>query len=213
MNINSSGLNQTNLAHTKLNVEKIKALRQERIWSQNHLAEVAGLSLRTIQRIESSGNASRESMKALAAVYELPVEDLLVCSRSEKSWRNVIVATVSSFIAVVSALFLLPASAESILLDAVIYDEQRSLANVQLLNETGKESELAIDGKLSVILRLTKVSDGQVRISSQIYDLSGDSPDLIAQPELLTNNKTQAEMKWGKYTISLTPHLNSASDQ
>ena len=32
--------------------ERIKALRDAKAWSQAHLAEAAGLSLRTIQRVE-----------------------------------------------------------------------------------------------------------------------------------------------------------------
>ncbi len=47
----------------------IKKLREERSWSQEHLASVTGLSLRTIQRIESEGSASLESRMAIAAAF------------------------------------------------------------------------------------------------------------------------------------------------
>jgi DNA-binding XRE family transcriptional regulator len=36
-----------------INFAKVKQLRLDRSWSQEHLAEVSGLSLRTIQRRES----------------------------------------------------------------------------------------------------------------------------------------------------------------
>ena len=49
--------------------------RQQRAWSQTQLAEVSGLSLWTIQRIEKSGKASLESAKALASVYYLQITD------------------------------------------------------------------------------------------------------------------------------------------
>lgn len=49
----------------------IKKLRTERSWSQDHLAVVSGLSLRTIQRIENDGTCSLESRRALAAVFEI----------------------------------------------------------------------------------------------------------------------------------------------
>jgi DNA-binding XRE family transcriptional regulator len=55
----------------------IRKHRQERMWSQEQLAEISSLSLRTIQRIEGRGSASMESIKALAAVFELEAENLV----------------------------------------------------------------------------------------------------------------------------------------
>ena len=49
----------------------IKKLRTGKCWSQEHLALVSGLSLRTIQRIEKEGGCSIDSQKALAVVFEL----------------------------------------------------------------------------------------------------------------------------------------------
>lgn len=60
----------------KINAHKIRQIRQERAWSQEHLAHASGLGLRTIQRIEAEGSASLESIKALAAVFELSIEEL-----------------------------------------------------------------------------------------------------------------------------------------
>jgi DNA-binding XRE family transcriptional regulator len=58
-----------------VNSKFIKELRNKRSWSQDHLASVSGLSLRTIQRIEKEGNCSLESKKALAAVFEVKTTD------------------------------------------------------------------------------------------------------------------------------------------
>jgi transcriptional regulator with XRE-family HTH domain len=49
----------------------IQKLRLQRGWSQEQLAEVTGLSVRTIQRIERGQTPSAESLKALAAVLEV----------------------------------------------------------------------------------------------------------------------------------------------
>jgi DNA-binding XRE family transcriptional regulator len=49
-----------------LDKEILKSQRDRRAWSQTQLAEVSGLSLRTIQRIEKTGVASQESTKSLA---------------------------------------------------------------------------------------------------------------------------------------------------
>jgi len=60
----------------KLKTAVIRQEREERAWSQEHLAGVTGLALRTIQRIESTGSASYESAGAIAAVFDLPVAAL-----------------------------------------------------------------------------------------------------------------------------------------
>lgn len=50
-------------------------MRLERHWSQDQLAEMSGLSIRTIQRIENGGNAGLESLKSLAAVFDTDIVD------------------------------------------------------------------------------------------------------------------------------------------
>jgi transcriptional regulator with XRE-family HTH domain len=62
----------------ELNKEALKTQRDSRAWSQTQLAEVSGLSLRTIQRVEKTGVASQESAKSLAAVYECAITDLVI---------------------------------------------------------------------------------------------------------------------------------------
>lgn len=59
-----------------VNSEFVKSERLQRGWSQEHLAEVAGLSLRTIQRIESDGSCSLESRNALGAALDMAGADL-----------------------------------------------------------------------------------------------------------------------------------------
>ncbi|MCC6540172.1 MAG: helix-turn-helix transcriptional regulator, partial [Bryobacterales bacterium] len=51
----------------KINPERVRDERKRRSWSQEELATAAGLNLRTIQRIETEGVASLQSLKALAA--------------------------------------------------------------------------------------------------------------------------------------------------
>lgn len=57
--------------------ERLRALRAGRQWSQEQLAALSGLNLRTIQRLESGAKVSTESLRALAAVFEVPPETLL----------------------------------------------------------------------------------------------------------------------------------------
>jgi transcriptional regulator with XRE-family HTH domain len=54
----------------------IQKLRLQRGWSQEQLAQMSGLSVRTIQRIERGQGASPESLKSLAAVFEIDFSQL-----------------------------------------------------------------------------------------------------------------------------------------
>ena len=67
----------------------IKSLRTKHHYSQEQLAQMSGLSLRTIQRVESGQSASLETLKSLAAVFEIDVDTLkgditLIDKRSEE---------------------------------------------------------------------------------------------------------------------------------
>ena len=55
----------------------IKQRRLDKGWSQEELARHAGLSTRTIQRIEGGQNAGLESLKCLAAVFETSISELM----------------------------------------------------------------------------------------------------------------------------------------
>jgi hypothetical protein len=61
----------------QINSNLIKQERTKRAWSQEHLAQVTGLGLRTIQRIETSGMASNESIASIATVLEMTVADFV----------------------------------------------------------------------------------------------------------------------------------------
>lgn len=56
---------------------RLRELRAARQWSQEQLAQLSGLNLRTVQRLESGARVSMESLRALAAVFEVPAESLL----------------------------------------------------------------------------------------------------------------------------------------
>ncbi|WP_368506774.1 2TM domain-containing protein [Colwellia sp. 1_MG-2023] len=54
----------------------VRKLRIQKGWSQEQLAQFSGLSVRTIQRIERGKTAGLESLKSLAAVFEVNIQDL-----------------------------------------------------------------------------------------------------------------------------------------
>ena len=55
----------------------IKELRTARAWSQEQLAQVSDLSVRTIQRIENGEPASFETLKSIASAFDLDVSEVL----------------------------------------------------------------------------------------------------------------------------------------
>ena len=54
----------------------IKKLRKQHLLSQEHLAEITGLSLRTIQRVEYGHRVSYSSLRKLSAAFDIDVDIL-----------------------------------------------------------------------------------------------------------------------------------------
>ena len=63
----------------------VQKLRLQRGWSQQQLSELSGLNVRTIQRIEKGQEPSVESLKSLAAVFNVEFSTL-----KEQGMENVI---------------------------------------------------------------------------------------------------------------------------
>ncbi|HEY8618381.1 helix-turn-helix domain-containing protein [Phenylobacterium sp.] len=61
----------------------VQKLRVQRGWSQEQLAELAGISVRTVQRIERGRRANPESLKALGAVFEIDFSRLQETAMSD----------------------------------------------------------------------------------------------------------------------------------
>jgi transcriptional regulator with XRE-family HTH domain len=72
-----------------INTQLLKKLREDRAWSQEHLAKAAGISLRTVQRIESEGKASAESRMAIASALNVNASEL-VFSESIDPDKNIL---------------------------------------------------------------------------------------------------------------------------
>ncbi len=64
-----------------INAQRLRTLREQLGWSQEQLADVSGLSARTIQRVEATGAASLETRMALAAALSLAPADLFAAMR------------------------------------------------------------------------------------------------------------------------------------
>lgn len=84
---------KTNMKAARL----VKEEREKRGWTQAHLATVAGVSDRTIQRFERDGTAGKETLMAIASVLDLDVSKL-----TEEELPKVPKETLQSFPLIVS---------------------------------------------------------------------------------------------------------------
>ena len=70
----------------------VRKLRSKKIWSQEQLADFAGVNVRTIQRIESGQKASIETLKSIASVFEVEVstltEEITVIDKTSTAWKK-----------------------------------------------------------------------------------------------------------------------------
>lgn len=63
----------------------VQEMRLQNGWSQQQLADISGLNVRTIQRIEQGQSASLESFKALGAAFNVDFSQL-----QEDTVRNIV---------------------------------------------------------------------------------------------------------------------------
>lgn len=56
--------------------KKIRELRIDRGWSQEQLAEIAGIATRTVQRVEKDPTRDGDTLQAIAAAFDVTVKDL-----------------------------------------------------------------------------------------------------------------------------------------
>lgn len=68
--------------------QKLKQARHNKGWTQQHMADASELSLRTIQRLEKTGNIAAESLQAVCAVLEVSPTDLLITPAAQSSHKD-----------------------------------------------------------------------------------------------------------------------------
>ncbi|REL36249.1 helix-turn-helix domain-containing protein [Thalassotalea euphylliae] len=98
-----------------LSTDKLKKIRSEHGWSQEVLAKASGLSVRTIQRIESDGKASAESTLAIASVFNLSPQLLMATSNEiEVNWvRRIIMKNLMALLVITGAIAMFVVLGES----------------------------------------------------------------------------------------------------
>jgi transcriptional regulator with XRE-family HTH domain len=220
----------------RVDSKRIRAERERRAWSQEHLATVSGLGLRTIQRIEKTGAASFESARALASVFEVDVASLRI-AREDLPREQAVAATVhpavysgqspsrfrfrakpmlgaAAALTAAGALFVATKGfADTVMLDVGVSMNDSRLEESQVVTEANDNVAFrAIDDMVRMVIVPTIETNG-IMLATEIYVLDGGSYVLASSPKVLTANGEEAEIrlttKDGKLLrFMITPHQN-----
>lgn len=87
-----------------LNADMIKQQRQQRGWTQEHVAVLCDISVRTVQRAEKTGIASMETTQSLAVAFSVEYMTLLADGGVKRAHSSV---SVTHLIVLGSATFVM----------------------------------------------------------------------------------------------------------
>lgn len=194
----------------QIDSRRIRTERERRAWSQEQLGAAAGLSLRTIQRVENSGVGSLETLKSLAAVFEIEVGELRVAeepgaaasappgARPRWAWaRARYLAIASALVVVTGGFFATNVLASQVHLQLVLSLNDRELGRHQLTTLPGRGGEIVYGGLIKIIVTPTVTSDGDILVSMRVDDIATTQYVRIGEPKVLARDG-------GEATLSLT---------
>jgi transcriptional regulator with XRE-family HTH domain len=212
----------------KVDSSYLKAQREQRAWSQEHLAEVTGLGLRTIQRIETTGMASYESARSLTTVFGVDVADFRDLQEPAGGPRisvplrpllGVLAALVTG-----GALFLASNSfADQVLIDVGVALKAATPGSAAV--ETGEwfTQFIVDDGtgvndlrlqelRFSIVAKL--LPNDRILIEMQVFEQKPDGLEsLVTAPRLVIADGQEAEVRTGdearSFRFSITPRRQS----
>jgi len=199
----------------QIDSKRIRSEREKRAWSQEQLAEVAGVALRTIQRVETSGAGSYETAKAIAAVFEVDVSDLRSAveptPRLSRRARYLSAAAAASLLVAIGAFLARDAVAREIALAVTLSLNGTELGNHRLVVDEGKNSEIRLEGQAKVILTSVINADGSVAVSMRVYEFADQQFALVSTPKLFVRDNDEAtvnvtSVQGNVFRIAVKPH-------
>ncbi|MBK8188535.1 MAG: helix-turn-helix domain-containing protein [Cellvibrio sp.] len=202
----------------QINKELLRQEREQRGWTQSHLAEVADLSLRTVQRIEASGIASQESAMALASALERDLASFLIQKNIDDHLLEKIqphsprypFAKLGILVAGIIALgWWSIASANPVKINLSVQAESGSSGDMQLSNEIGKQTEILFDKQFRVLVTTSR-EEKYLLLSAEIYDFVEGQYQLISSPKILVEDQKTASIHLdtqasGRLELGFTP--------
>ncbi len=176
-----------------------------RAWSQEHLARAAGLGLRTIQRIESSGVASFESTLAIAGAFDVPVDELTINLRRIRwPWKRLgpaLVIAASLVAALITTRF---AMADQYRVDVGVNINGSDQDSQAVVVAGGEQATLGFDEQLKAVIKPSVVNVNgreRVSVSLQVYERGNNEHyQLLESSELVHEDGGSWEIR-----ISGTP--------
>ena len=198
----------------KVDSRYIKHERQQRGWSQEQLAAAAGLGVRTIQRLETSGIASGESAKCIAAVFEVPLARVVVRTRwwlPNSAWQWLAgAATVAGAVLAGSLLWVSLAKADDLAMALVVGTEVTGESRMNIHVKSGQQTEVRLEKDLRLLFTPTARGSGAVMVSLEVYGWDGKEFKLAGKPQILMRKgaETRLQLDLGnghKARISVTP--------
>ena len=198
----------------KVDSSYIKRERERRAWSQEHLAEVAGLGLRTIQRIEKTGAASYESARSLAAVLGVDVAKLRLDGEQQAVRRlgvrsRALLGGIAALVTGGTLLYATTSFADQVVMDvsvALENAEETKEWKTQMVVEDGtlvpNVNDLRLqDLRFSIVPRVQE--GGQILLEIGVFERHGNEEIVLSRPRLVALDGEEAEIVVGFGTRTL----------
>jgi transcriptional regulator with XRE-family HTH domain len=191
----------------QINSQRVRTEREKRAWSQEQLGMAAGLSLRTIQRVETTGAGSLETLKSLAAVFSIDVSELRAAEPAAADgsarpgarprWHSAragYAALASALVLVAGGLFATNVFGSQVHLDLVLTLNDKQLGRHQLTTTPGRGGEIVYGGQLKIVVIPTVTSDGSILISMRVDDIATTQYVRIGEPKVLAHDGGEAKL-------------------
>jgi len=187
----------------QINKTFLRQEREKRAWSQSHLAEVADMSMRTVQRIERNGIASKESTMALASALDIELVNLLVDRASpvpdskHHRWWGIAGITASL---IVCLGWWSTAAAEQVVINLSVKAESgaSTQGEMQFLNEQGAQSEILFAQQFRLLVTTARQNQGLL-LSAEIYDYIDGDYRLVSTPSILIADNEPSSIHLGTH--------------
>jgi hypothetical protein len=187
---------------------------------------MSGVGVRTVQRIESTGVASYESIQAIAAALDLPASELVEHPEPKNKvsiWhiatKRRVAVLISSLIVAIGLLVTNTVVADVKLDYSVSIEDQDAANNAvdavrvgnQILSE-GQSATILIDG-LKIEVTPTVQQDGvQILLAVKIYEEIDGEYSLRAEPKVITADTEAATIRSNSssgnlLSVFLTPSI------
>jgi len=201
----------------KVDCSYIREQRERRAWSQEHLAEVTGLGLRTIQRIEKTGAASYESARSLAAVFGIDVAQLrvdletraAVAPRGGNVPLRPLLGALAALVTGGALFFASNSFADQVLMDVGLTLNTPLPGSAAIETRAWKTQVIVDEGTLVPNvndMRLEQLrfsivpdvqDDGRIMLALRIFERRGDTEVLLSEPRLLSADGEEAGIEVG----------------